>query len=117
MDDAGANDWERRLSELDPPEREVAHALLSGADAASCALREQNSTLDYITCTGDDAMATVKVRLPGERALWVKHLPLAWVPRVAAQGADIVEVSAPNEAPLGSALDSRRAPAGVGTAC
>lgn len=95
MDDSSAKDWEQRLSELDPPEREVAQALLSGADAASCALLEQNGTLGYITRTGDDAMTTVKFRLSGASEVRVRRLPLAWVARVAAEGAIIEEVSAP----------------------
>jgi hypothetical protein len=96
MDDAGAEELERRLRELTPPQREVLEALLSGADAASCSLLERDGELGYGTRTGDEAMATVKVRLPGEPALWVKHVPLASVARMAAQGADIAEVSAPN---------------------
>ena len=96
MDDSSAQYWERRLSELDPPEREVLQALLSGEVTASCSFLERDGELGYSTRTGDDAMATVKVRLPGDPALWVNQVPLAWVTRMAAQGADIVEVSAPD---------------------
>jgi Sigma-70, region 4 len=96
MDDAGTNDWGRLLSELDAPEREVLQALLSGEETASCSVLERDGELGYSTRTGDDATATVKVRLPGEPTLWVKNVPLAWVTRMAAQGADIAEVSAPN---------------------
>lgn len=96
MEDARNEELERRLSGLEPPEREVLQALLSGADAASCSLLERDGELGYGTDTGNEAMATVKVRLPGEPTLWVKHVPLAWVARMAAQGAGIAEISAPN---------------------
>lgn len=96
MDDSGAKeDWEQRLSALEPPERVVAQAILSGANAASCALLEQDGTLGYITWTGEDAKATVKFRLPGDSQNRVRCLPLAWVAKMAAEGAIIEEVSAP----------------------
>jgi Sigma-70, region 4 len=95
MDDAGAKEWERLLSELDAPQRVVLQALLSGEETASCALLEQNGTLGYNTRTRDDALATVKFRLSGASEVRVRRLPLAWVARVAAEGALIEEVSAP----------------------
>ena len=96
MDDPGANeDWEQRLSALEPPERVVAQAILAGADAASCALLEQDGALGYITWTGEDAKATVKFRLSGDSEVRVRCLPLAWVAKMAAEGAIIEEVSAP----------------------
>ena len=96
MDNARAEDWAERLKSLDPPHREVARALLSGADAAACSLEERAGQLGYTTRTGDDATATIKFRLGGDSLPRVRCLPLAWVARVAAEGAAIEEVSAPN---------------------
>lgn len=93
MDETGA-DWEERLRRLEPPDRVVARAILSGADAASCSVLERDGRVGFTTITGDGATAIVKVRPPGTDEEWVRLMPLALVPRLAAQGADIVDVSA-----------------------
>ena len=96
LDDPAAKEWEWRLAALDPPQREVARALRSGAEAASCTLLVQDGQLSVVTLLDDEAVARVTFRLPGDDSLRVRRLPLAWVARVAAQGAVITEISAPN---------------------
>jgi hypothetical protein len=95
MDDAEAKDWAQRLTTLQLPHQEVARAIHSGADAASCSVFEEGGQVRFTTRTGEAAVATVKFRLRGERAPQVLCRPLTWVATVAAQGAIIEELSAP----------------------
>src|SRR5688500_15720897 len=81
---------------LDPPDRMVAQAITQGADAASCSVLERGGELGYILLAGPDANATVKFRISGDTEARVRVLPLTWVLMIAAQGATIEEISAPD---------------------
>ena len=83
-------------TDIDPPDRLVAGAIMSGADAASCSVMERDGELGYSLQEGADATATVKFRLSGDSEARVRTMPLTWVLLVAAQSAIIDEVSAPD---------------------
>jgi DNA-binding CsgD family transcriptional regulator len=96
VDDSDAEEWAQRLADLERPGREVAQALMSGADAASCSVLEQDGEFGSILRVGDEATATIKFRLPGDAEPRVRVWPLSWALLVAAQSATVDEVSAPD---------------------
>ncbi len=103
---------------LDPPSDMVAQAIASGATAATCSVSERGDELGYVLLEGDEALATVQFRPKADQEPRTRVIPLLWTILLAARGAVVEDVRAPDQdqwtwTAASTAIVERTLPAGL----